>query len=77
MNGAPLEARLSLQEHPVTRLNIDSVARLIGDFESAYALELLPTVHWVANREGAATLRWPSKSSTPGALARRCSRDTM
>lgn len=45
--GAETEARTVLVEHPETADRIERVIRLVEGFESAYALELLATVHWV------------------------------
>ncbi len=42
-----------LQAHPVTRERFDRVVELIGGFETPYGMELLSTVHWIANQEGA------------------------
>jgi len=44
-----------LQAHPETRARFDRVVDLIGGFETPYGMELLSTVHWVAEREGAAS----------------------
>lgn len=52
--GAEGEAERFLDDHPPTHVRFDAVARLISGFESAYGLELLSTVHWVARHEGAA-----------------------
>jgi hypothetical protein len=49
--GATEEARTMLNAQPATAERIDSVLRLVEGFESAYALELLATVHWVAENE--------------------------
>jgi len=51
--GAASEAERFLDDHPPTHARFDAVARLISGFESAYGLELLSTVHWVAAHEGA------------------------
>jgi O-acetyl-ADP-ribose deacetylase (regulator of RNase III) len=51
--GAAEEARALLAEHPDTFDRIQRVLRLVDGFESAYALELLATVHWVATNEDA------------------------
>jgi O-acetyl-ADP-ribose deacetylase (regulator of RNase III) len=51
--GAVDEARSSLARRPETRERFDRVARLVDGFESAFGLELLATVHWVAAHEGA------------------------
>lgn len=45
--GAEEAARPVIAEHPETAQHIDRVLDLVGGFESAYALELLATVHWV------------------------------
>ncbi len=45
--GAEAEAHPVLVEHPETAARIERVMRLVEGFESAYALELLATVHWV------------------------------
>jgi hypothetical protein len=45
--GAVAEARPVLVEHPETAARIERVMHLVEGFESAYALELLATVHWV------------------------------
>lgn len=49
--GAEVEARVLLDAHPETAERIDKVLRLVEGFESAYALELLATVHWIAENE--------------------------
>lgn len=54
LDGAAEEARTMLASHPDTADRIERVLRLIEGFESAYALELLATVHWVASNEDAA-----------------------
>jgi O-acetyl-ADP-ribose deacetylase (regulator of RNase III) len=46
--GAVDEARKVLEAHPSTLKRFGEVGRLIEGFESAYGLELLATVHWVA-----------------------------
>lgn len=46
--GAADEAELKLKDADVTRDRIDRVLELAAGFESAYGLELLATVHWVA-----------------------------
>ena len=50
------EASRFLEDHPETLARFDRVADLIRGFETPYGLELLSTTHWVAKREGAATL---------------------
>ncbi len=49
--GAVDEARTVLAQHPATEERIERVLRLVDGFESAYAMELLATVHWVATKE--------------------------
>jgi O-acetyl-ADP-ribose deacetylase (regulator of RNase III) len=44
-----------LQAHPKTLGHFDRVADLIEGFETPFGMELLATVHWVAEREGAKT----------------------
>ena len=56
MEGAALEAKTVLEGHAATLKRFREVSRLIEGFESPYGMELLATVHWVASREGAATL---------------------
>jgi O-acetyl-ADP-ribose deacetylase (regulator of RNase III) len=43
-----------LQEHPDTRHRLERVAGLIDGFETPYGMELLATVHWVAQESSAA-----------------------
>ena len=53
MTGAEDEACHWLKQHPDQAVNrIDSVTELVAGFASAYGLELLATVHWIATREG-------------------------
>lgn len=47
--GASDEARHFLREEPDAKDRLNTVARLIEGFETPYGLELLATVHWVAN----------------------------
>lgn len=49
--GAVEEARKILSAQPGTRRRFDRVARLIDGFETPYALELLASVHWLAEKE--------------------------
>lgn len=51
--GAVVDARRYLEEHAETRERFDRVAELVDGFETAFGLELLATVHWVATRGGA------------------------
>jgi uncharacterized protein YwgA len=54
--GAGAEGQAILQDYPKTRERFSQVSRLIEGFESPYGLELLATVHWVADRERAKTI---------------------
>jgi len=45
-----------LKDDDQTRAHFDRVADLVDGFETPFGMELLSTVHWVATREGAATL---------------------
>jgi O-acetyl-ADP-ribose deacetylase (regulator of RNase III) len=49
--GAAEQATEVLAEHPEVDERIREVLQLVAGFESAYGLELLATVHWVATRE--------------------------
>jgi hypothetical protein len=49
--GAEEAAQSVLETSPDTAARIDRVLRLVDGFESAYALELLATVHWVIEHE--------------------------
>lgn len=40
-----------LEQHPETSQRLDRVSRLIDGFESPYGMELLATVHWVAQED--------------------------
>lgn len=51
--GAYEDAQVFLQDHPQTKLNFDRVSELVEGFESPFGMELLATVHWVAQKEGA------------------------
>lgn len=54
MPGAENEGREWLNDHPDGASDrIEAVMQLVTGFASAYGLELLATVHWVATREGA------------------------
>lgn len=46
--GAEAAAQPALTAHPETVERVERVLQLVEGFESAYALELLATVHWVA-----------------------------
>jgi O-acetyl-ADP-ribose deacetylase (regulator of RNase III) len=54
--GAAEEGRALLSNHPGTLQRFERVTRLIEGFESPYGMELLSTVHWVADRENATTI---------------------
>jgi O-acetyl-ADP-ribose deacetylase (regulator of RNase III) len=43
-----------LEQHPDTRQRLQRVSELIDGFESPYGMELLATVHWVAQESNAA-----------------------
>ncbi len=51
--GAAEEAQEELNRSEDTRLRIERVLELAVGFESAYGLELLATVHWIALHNGA------------------------
>ena len=51
--GALEEARAFLRRGLETLSRIERVGRLVDGFEDAYGLELLATVHWVIEEEGA------------------------
>ncbi len=53
--GAVEEAHAFLDRHPETKERFERVAALVAGFESPFGLELLATVHWVAQREAART----------------------
>lgn len=46
--GAVEKARAFLEDNPETRTRFQRVSDLVEGFESAFGLELLATVHWVA-----------------------------
>jgi O-acetyl-ADP-ribose deacetylase (regulator of RNase III) len=46
--GAVEDAAKFLSSHPATRKRFDRVAKLVEGFETPFGLELLATVHWVA-----------------------------
>lgn len=53
MPGAEDEGQRWLADHPDQTTNrINTVTRLVEGFASAYGLELLATVHWIATQEG-------------------------
>lgn len=49
--GADEEADQFLSAHPDVRHRLQRVAELIEGFETPYGLELLATVHWLANED--------------------------
>jgi len=49
------QAESFLAEHPSTRDHFQRVIDLISGFETPFGMELLSTVHWVANHDGAKT----------------------
>lgn len=53
--GAAQEASVFLADHPETAERFDRVTSLVSGFETAFGLELLASVHWVATQEGART----------------------
>jgi len=68
LSNAEPEALRWLENHPDQTLErIDRVAALIAGFASAYGLELLGTVHWIATKEQ------PGQISNPQELAHRIS----
>ena len=54
--GALRDARKFLGSHSDTRMRLERVKNLVTGYESDSALELLATVHWVMDREGARTI---------------------
>ncbi len=53
--GAYEDASKFIENHPQTKQHLDRVFKLIEGFESAFGMELLATVHWVATKENATT----------------------
>ena len=74
--GAGSEGQAVLRIFPQTLQRFDQVSRLIEGFESPFGMELLSTVHWVADRQGVSRSPKPSKRSIPGAPGRPCSPPT-
>jgi O-acetyl-ADP-ribose deacetylase (regulator of RNase III) len=60
--GADDAAGRVLADHPETQARIDRVLALVEGFESAYGMELLATVHWLARADEQA-------SATPDQIA--------
>lgn len=54
--GAIADAEIFLNDDQETKSRLDRVAKLVEGFETPFGLELLATVHWVATREGAASI---------------------
>jgi O-acetyl-ADP-ribose deacetylase (regulator of RNase III) len=54
--GAVGDATAFLGDHPETNNRFARVAKLVEGFETAFGLELLSTVHWVAAHENAGTM---------------------
>jgi len=54
--GAMEEARAFLARNERTRSRFTKVAELVEGFESPFGLELLSTVHWVMDKEGARSM---------------------
>ena len=50
------EATAFLDRHGETKKRLERVTRLIEGFESPFGLELLATVHWVIQHQGATSL---------------------
>lgn len=48
LSGATAEARTFLADKPEANEHLERVSRLIEGFETPYGMELLATVHWVA-----------------------------
>ena len=53
--GAVDDATAFLERHPKTRDRLTRVSDLVEGFESSFGLELLSTVHWVANERPSAS----------------------
>ena len=49
--GATKDANTFLKTHKETRTRFDKVSSLVEGFESAFGLELLATIHWLAKHE--------------------------
>ncbi|MSQ22479.1 MAG: Appr-1-p processing protein [Dehalococcoidia bacterium] len=76
--GAVEDAEQLLVSHRLTRNRFDRVMDLVQGFETPFGLELLATVHWVATREGAATISdVVDKTYAWGERKRRFSREQI
>lgn len=53
LDNAAEKAETFLTNHPATHSRFDHVGELIKGFETPYGMELLATVHWVANHDHA------------------------
>ena len=51
MPGAADQARAFLQSQPESLERLERVSRLIAGFETPYGMELLTTVHWLAQED--------------------------
>src|SRR5262249_687815 len=49
--GASAEAERFIASHGDSKARLDRVANLIEGFETPYGMELIASVHWVANRQ--------------------------
>lgn len=54
--GAVKDAEAFLSDDNETKAHFDRVGKLVEGFETPFGLELLATVHWVANRENATSV---------------------
>lgn len=54
--GAVEDATTILEKNETTRTRFDKVAELVEGFETPFGLELLSTVHWIIEKDGARTL---------------------
>jgi hypothetical protein len=54
--GAIEDARTYLDAHAATRERFERVVDAVRGFETPFGLELLSTVHWIANHGGARSL---------------------
>ncbi len=55
--GAVEDAEAFLEAHSITRQRFERVAKLVDGFETSFGLELLATVHWVMQEQGASDLQ--------------------
>jgi O-acetyl-ADP-ribose deacetylase (regulator of RNase III) len=53
LGDAARRAEAFLHDHPATQEHFERVSKLIAGFETPFGMELLATVHWVAQRDGA------------------------